>query len=74
MTQDLPLTKNGGLKVELVPMPGGDNPWRTCADYIEEQRRDTIRFRINIATLIVSAISTASTTAVAIVTMIKSMP
>ncbi len=24
----LPLTKNGSLKVELVPMPGNDNPWR----------------------------------------------
>ena len=74
MTQDLPLTKNGGLKVELVPMPGGDNPWRTRDDYIEEQRRDTVRFRLMIATLIVSAISTASTTAVAIITMIRSLP
>jgi hypothetical protein len=70
---DLPLTKNSGLKVGLVPMPGGDNPWRTRADYIEEQRRDNVRFRLTIATLIVSAISTASTTAVAIITMIKSL-
>jgi hypothetical protein len=65
----LPLTKNGALKVELILMPSGDNPWRTRADYISEQRRDTVRFRITIATLIVSSLSVASTAAVAILTI-----
>ena len=68
----LPITNNGGLKVELVPMPAGDNPWRKRADYISEQRRDTIRFYITIAALIVSIVSVASTAVVAIAT-IKSL-
>jgi len=34
---NLPLTENGGLKVELVPMPSGDNPWRTRGEYLEER-------------------------------------
>ena len=38
----LPLTENGGLRVELVPMPSGDNPWRTQGDYLQEQRRGNI--------------------------------
>ena len=65
----LPLTNNGGLKVELVPMPSGDNPWRSRADYISEQRRDAARFYITIAALLVSIVSVASTAAVAIMTI-----
>jgi hypothetical protein len=48
------VTKDGRLRVELVPMVTGDNPWRTRADYIQEQHRDTIRFWITIGTLLVS--------------------
>jgi len=65
----LPTTDNGGLRVELVPMPSGDNPWRTRAEYIGDQRRDTVRFYITIATLVVSIVSVASTAAVAILTI-----
>lgn len=63
------LTDDGRLKVELVPMVTGDNPWRTRADYIQEQRRDTIRFWITISTLIISIISVALTSIVAIYTI-----
>ena len=67
--EDLPLTDNKALKVELVPMPAGGNLWRTRADYLKEQRRDTLRFYIMIATLIISIISVASTAVVAIATI-----
>jgi len=66
---NLPLTKNGYLGVELVPMPSGDDPWRTQGDYRREQRRDTIRFRLTIASLIVSIVSVAATAITAIVTV-----
>lgn len=49
---NLPVTENGGLRVELIPMPAGDNPWRMRADYIQEQRRDTFRFFLTIASLV----------------------
>jgi hypothetical protein len=65
----LPLTNNGGLKVELVPMPAGDNPWRTHAEYLIEQRRDTIRFYVIIASLVISAASVALTALIAIATI-----
>jgi hypothetical protein len=65
----LQITENGSLKVELIPMPGGDNPWRTRAEYQKEQHRDTIRFWITILVLIVSIVGVVSTTAVAIVTI-----
>lgn len=67
--EGLPITKNGALKVELVPMPGADNPWRTREDYRKDQDRDAIRFRITVLTLIVSMIATAATAAIAIVTI-----
>ncbi len=67
--EGLPLTNDGALKVKLVPMPAGDDPWRTRADYLSEQRRDTRRFRITIATLIISIFSVASTAVVAIATI-----
>lgn len=35
---NLPLSANNSLKVELIPMPSGDNPWRTRGEYIVEQR------------------------------------
>jgi hypothetical protein len=66
---NLPLTQNGKLGVELIPMPSGDNPWRTQGDYRREQRRDSIRFWLTIATLIVSIISVAATATVAIVSV-----
>lgn len=65
----LPLSKNGSLKVELVPMPSGDNPWRTKADYENDKKRDTIRFWITITSLIISIISVVATALVAITTI-----
>jgi len=65
----LPLSKNGSLKVELIPMPSGDNPWRTRGDYINEQKRDTIRFWVTIASLVISIISVVATAVIAIVTI-----
>ena len=65
----LPLTQNGSLKVELVPVPGGDNPSRSRADYVTEQRRDTVRFYITVATLGISMVSVVSTAAIAIATV-----
>jgi hypothetical protein len=65
----LPLTDNGGLKVELVPMPAGDNPWRNRSDYLKEQRRDTIRFWMTIGTLVTSILSVVATAAIAIETV-----
>ena len=67
--ENLPLTENGRLKVKLSPMPSGDDPWRTRDDYKKEQRRDTIRFWITIASLIVSIISVIATAFIAIVTI-----
>lgn len=52
-----PLTKNGSLKVELVPMPSGDNPWRTRKDYLNEQRKDTIRYYIILFGFVLSVFS-----------------
>jgi len=63
---ELPLTQNGSLKVELIPMPSGDNPWRTRGEYEEEKRRDTLRFRLTIAALIVSIIGVLATSITAI--------
>jgi hypothetical protein len=66
---NLPLIDSGPkarLRVELIPMPSGDNPWRTGDDYQREQKRDTIRFWLTIASLIVAIISVAATTVTAI--------
>jgi hypothetical protein len=65
----LPVKDDEALRVKLVPMPGGDNPWRTREDYVREQRRDTIRFWVTIASLIISIIGVVATTAVAILTI-----
>jgi len=67
--KNLPLTENGSLKVELVPMPSGDNPWRTRADYENDKKRDTVRFWLTIASLFISIISVVATTVVAIHTI-----
>ena len=71
--KNLKLADDGRLRVELVPMPAGENPRRTRQEYIDEQRRDTCRFWLTIASLIVSIISTAATSVVAIWT-ITSLP
>jgi hypothetical protein len=63
------ITDDGRLRVELVPMVTGDNPWRTRAEYIQEQRRDMIRFWITILTLLISILSVVSTSIVAIYTI-----
>lgn len=70
--EGLPMTQNGCLKIELVPMPSGDNPSRTRGDYIAEQKKDTIRFWMAMASSIASIIGVAATTLVAITT-IKSL-
>jgi len=67
--ENFPMTKNEALKVELVPMPSGDNPWRTRGDYEKEQRQNSTRFIITIVSLIISIISVVATSAVAIVTI-----
>ena len=67
--EGLPMTQNECLKVELVPMPSGDNPWRTQGDYRREQKRDTTRFWIAIAASVVSIIGVLATASVAIVTI-----
>lgn len=70
--ENFPKTNNEALKVELVPMPSGDNPWRTREDYEEEQRQNNIKFWVTIISLIISIISVVATSAVAIMT-IKNM-
>lgn len=67
--ENLPVNADKALRVNLVPMPGGDNPWRTHEDYVCEQRRDNVRFLVTIASLIISIISVVATTAVAIATI-----
>lgn len=63
------ITKDGKLRVELVPMVTGDNPWRTRGDYIREQHRDTIRFWVTIASLLVSLLGVTVTAVIAIHTI-----
>jgi len=67
--ENLPKTKNEALKVELVPIPSGDNPWRTKADYKKEQRQNNIKFVITIISLIISIVSVVATSVVAIITI-----
>lgn len=59
------------LRVHLVPMPSGDDPWRTRDDYQIEQERDRQRFRLTIATLIVSLIGSVATAIIAIITILS---
>ena len=56
-TDKLPVDDEKRLRVHLVPMPSGDNPWRTRADYKNEQKRDTVRFYIIIVSFVVSVIA-----------------
>ncbi len=68
--ENFPLSANGGLKVELISISScGDNPWRTKGEYDKEQQRDTIRFWITIASLIVSILSVVVTAVIAIQTI-----
>ena len=67
--EGLPTTDDGRLRVELVPMPGGDNPWRTRGDYEAEQRRDSVRFWFTIGSLIVAIVGVSGTSAIAIHTV-----
>lgn len=62
------------LRVHLVPMVSGDNPSRTREDYKKEQERGTHRFRLTIATLIVSLIGSAATAIIAIFTILSVQP
>ncbi len=67
--ENFPKTKNEALKVELVPMPSGDNPWRTRAEYEKEQKQNNARFIITIISLIIAIISVVATSTVAIITI-----
>ncbi len=67
--ENLPKTKNDALKVELVPMPSGDNPWHTQGEYRREQKQNTARFILTIISLIVSIIGVLATSIVAIITI-----
>jgi hypothetical protein len=69
LIENLPITSDNRLRVELVPLPAGNDPWRTRADYEREQRRDTIRFWVTIASLAVSIVGVVATAAVAIWTI-----
>lgn len=60
------ISEDGRLRVQLVPMPAGDNPWRTQGDYRQEQKRDSIRFWITIAALVVATVGNVATAATAI--------
>ena len=62
------------LRVHLVPMPSGDNPWKTQGDYREEQKRDAWRFYITIASLALSTVGTVATAIVAIYTISSLAP
>lgn len=57
--------KNDPVKVSLVNPPIAD-PWRTHQDYLEEQRRDKIQFRITIAAIVLSFLSVVATAIIAI--------
>ncbi|MDH3661716.1 MAG: hypothetical protein OEU92_17085 [Alphaproteobacteria bacterium] len=63
---DQAIDKEGRLRIHLVPMPSGDNPWRTKGDDLADQRREHWRFRLTIASLVVSMIATVATALIAI--------
>lgn len=66
----LPISRTGGLQVELVPMPASDSPWRTRAEWQEERdanlealraiakssRQQTIALLVAIAAMIATCI------------------
>lgn len=56
-TDKLPVDDQKRLRVHLVPMPSGDNPWRTQKDYLNDKKRDNIKFWIIIGGFIISIIS-----------------
>jgi len=57
--QQLPLTKDGALKVTLVPMPSGDNAWRTRGDYQREQRRAEVLYWIAVGSFVLTLLAAA---------------
>jgi|GEM_PF-1041215 len=57
--------KNEPVKVYLVNPPS-ENPWRTHQDYLAEQRRGNIQFRITIAAIVLSFLSVVATAVIAI--------
>lgn len=59
------------LRIHLVPMPSDDNPWREREDYMKDLDRDTKRFRLTIAALVISIIGTAATAITAIITILN---
>ena len=69
LIENLPITSDNRLRVELVPLPAGIDPWRTRAEYEQEQWRDKVRFWATIASLVVSIVGVVATTAVAIWTI-----
>ena len=66
------LDEDKRLRVHLVPMPSGDNPWRTQGDYRKEQKRDTLRFYITIASVLIATVSVCATMLIAISTITSS--
>ena len=75
---DCPLRKavddDNRLRVHLVPMASGDNPWRTRGEYEDDQCQNRWQFRMTIITLIVSIVSTSATAIIAVYTMISYTP
>ncbi len=67
---NLPLTDNGSLKVELIAMSSGNDPWRTLGDYKSDQRRATIQFWFAIC----SAASAIVTSIVAVFAIVNITP
>ncbi|MEI7535422.1 MAG: hypothetical protein WCK57_13725 [Verrucomicrobiae bacterium] len=57
--------KEEPIKVFLVNPPS-ENPWRTRQDYLDNQRRERIQFRVTIASLVISILSVFATAIVAI--------
>lgn len=57
--------KNESVKVSLVNPPF-ENPWRTRQDYLDDQRRGKIQFRITITAIVLSFLSVVATAIIAI--------
>ena len=57
--------QNEPVKVFLVNPPS-ENPWRTRQDYLDDQRREKIQFRITIATIAFSFLSVVATAVIAV--------
>ncbi len=57
--------KKEPVKVFLVNPPS-ENPWRTRQDYLDDQRREKVQFRITIATIVFSFLSVVATAIIAV--------